>query len=76
MTCALCGYSTVHTGGGMIVSSQRDIMEDFFHGIPGKKPSQIQMLSEAKFEYVDLFDTTNVCISTKKSSRNRKLKKI
>ena len=74
MTCALRGYSTIRTGSGMKIRDQQEKMEQFYHGIEGNIPSQIQLLSEAKVEYADLYESTDIAIVTKKGSKRKKMK--
>ena len=47
-------------------------MEQFYHGIEGNIPSQIKLLSEAKVEYADLYESTDIAIVTKKEVRGRR----
>ena len=69
MTCALRGYSTIRTGSGMTVAVQREKMEQFYHAVKGKSPSQIQMLCEAKIDYADLLETSDIAVVTKKGKK-------
>ena len=75
MTCALRGYSTIRTGSGMTIALQREKMEQFYHGVEGKSPSQIKMLCEAKIDYADLFETSDIAVVTKKGKKKFKSKK-
>ena len=73
MTCALKGYSTIQTGSGMKISNQQEKIEQFYYSIEGKIPSQIQLLSEAKVEYAELYESANITIVRKKGSKRKKI---
>jgi hypothetical protein len=71
MCVALRGYSSIREGTGKTIKQQRQLLYDFYHGVSGKNPSQIGMLSEGKLHYADLYDTTlhrNVTSKKKKTT--------
>jgi hypothetical protein len=71
MCVALRGYSSIREGSGKTLKQQRQLLYDFFHGVTGKNPSQVRMLTEGKLHYADLYDTTthrNVTSKKKKTT--------
>ena len=71
MCCALRGFSSIRQGEGKTIKQQHDLLSDFFHGVRGKSPSQISMLTEGKLHYADLYDSPKQRNVTSRSS-NRK----
>ena len=49
-------------------------MEQFYHGIEGKVPSQIQLLSKRKVEYANLCVLADITMKTKKGKKKKKKK--
>ena len=64
MTVALRGCSSLRQGEGMTVKKQEQCLENFYHGVPNKSPSQIQMISEGLSPCDDLCETKTVSIVT------------
>ena len=66
MTCVLRGLSAMRQEGQKTQVKQNDFMYDFFHGIEGKRPSQIKMVAEGTSVYKDLYETTVKPVVNKK----------
>ena len=76
MTVALRGHSSLRQGEGMSGKKQEQCLENFYHGVPNKSPSQIQMISEGLSPCDDLHETKTVSIVTSKSSGKKNKKKV
>jgi len=76
MSVALQGYSSLREGLGKTLHQQYTAMEQFFHGSPGKAPSQIQMMAEGVGRYKDFFEKQKKPITSRKKSskKNQALK--
>jgi hypothetical protein len=72
MCVALRGYSTIREGDGKTLIQQHTSMQQFFHGINGSSPSQVQMLAEGTSHYKDLYETGVVSIVTSKVASKKK----
>ena len=68
MTVALRAYSALKQGGGKKLMDQQQQMANFYHGKGKSHPSQIKLLSEASYTYMDMYDVT-VLQATSKSKR-------
>jgi hypothetical protein len=61
-----CGFE-------LTLAKQGTLMSDFFHGVPGKQPSQLQMLAEGTSIYKELYETTTqTIVSRNKKSQSRR----
>jgi hypothetical protein len=59
----------MHCGFKLTLAKQATIMSDFFHGVTGKQPSQLQMLAEGTSIYKELYvSTTQTIVSRNKKS--------
>ena len=58
MTVALRAYSSLKQGGGKKVNVQQLRMSNFYHGKGKSHPSQIMLLSEVSYTYMDMYDIT------------------
>ena len=72
LTCALRGFASMRQGFHNTLAEQAKIMYDFFHGVPGKQPSQLKMLAEGTGVYRDLYKATMQRIVTSKKKRSNK----
>jgi hypothetical protein len=72
MTCALQGYSSIHSGEGKTLKQQHDVMFQFYHGVKDLKPLQILMLCQDVSPYSDLYETTMQQAVSKKSPNKKK----
>ena len=69
MTVALRGYSSLKQGGGKKLKDQQLHMSNFYHGKGKSHPSQIMLLSEALYDYTDMYDVSIVASTNKKKRR-------
>ena len=65
MTVALHGYSHLVQGKGRTTTSQYDHMYIFYHGLEPNRPSQVKMLCDGAAVYRDLYDSTQVTVTSK-----------
>jgi hypothetical protein len=72
MTCALQGFSAMRQSGQKTLAKQGEFMNDFFHGVDGKGPSQLKMLAEGVGVYKDLYETTMNQVVGKKGKAGKK----
>ena len=69
MSVALQGYSSLREGEGKTLHQQYSAMEQFFHGVAGQAPSQIQMMAEGIGRYKEFYDKKKTPITSRKSSK-------
>ena len=69
-TCAMRGYSDMKCGNKKRLADQYKHMSQFYHGRPPNYPSQIELLSEGRVAYCDLYEEVDVSISRKKDDGN------
>lgn len=76
MTCALQGFSAMRQEGEKTLKKQAEFMNDFFHGVEGKRPSQIKMVAEGTSIYKELYETSIKTVVNKKKKGNAKSKSV
>jgi len=65
MTCALKGFSNLIQGKGKNRNQQYDQMYIFYHGKKPHRPSQIRMLCNGQGSYRDMYDSSQVMVTSK-----------
>ena len=68
MTCALQGFSRLLQGNSKTTKLQWDEMFIFYHGQLPNRPSQIKMLANGTATYRDLYDSSQVVVTTKSAN--------
>ena len=76
MTCALRAYNDLKSGSKKKVSDQHKFMSLFYHGKPPNHPAQIQLLSEARLKYRELYDEVDVPTTSKRANELSSVKRF
>ena len=67
MACILKSYSAINCGGENTLSKQHSDLSKFYNGEKPNHPSQIALLCNASYTYMDMYDTI-YHVATKKNN--------